>query len=694
MTSPRRGRCAVLIALALVAIATVLPGAALAGTLTMSAPQALPQSVPGPDKFQGGEPSISFDPSGDGHVYSVAPGADGSGPGVGFWRSADHGVTWAAPKAIGSTAGGGDADVEVGIDHTVYLADLEVVANAICRSHDFGATFDGNCQTGTANNQQGPESDRQWLSHDPHNANILYFTYHDIAAQFPLIYRSTNGGSSFAPCGLIYQPGSDAFTNYGPGGTDVGKPAIAGDGTIYVPITEPDGSGTPTSPYNHFDIAVAKGGCTGTTQFVDHTIYTAPGASLANIFSDVAVDGSGTVYALAAGTLNATQKTFGVYLFVSHDQGTTWSKPIPVNTPDLKANMLPALAGGLGANEVAIGWYGTATSGDPNNAADQWRYYVAVSTDGGQTFDQTTVTPTPYHYGQICTVGILCTGGRNLLDFSSIAVDPADGTVVTVFPGDPFDTPSNGATDSAAAYVSREISVTPRLVGPGGGILGAGGTAPSSAGACIASAGFAKVSATPRGRRVRLGFTRRGDGLADVDVFQTSHGRHVIRERLVARFANRSRSFTWNGRANRRGRRVADGTYFVRYRIPYSGQIDTRRVVLLRRHGRFSRRPDFYRRASCGTIRSYKLSRPVFGGPSNRALGIAFQLNVPGRAQVTVMRGRRVVRRFAARQAVALRTYRLSFGARGRSRADYRVVLRVVPSGGKAVRATLTSARI
>src|SRR3954465_6000525 len=70
-----------------------------------SAPQALPRTLPGPDQFQGGEPSVSFDQSGDGHVYSVAPGADGSN-GVGFWRSADHGLTWHDAQAIGSGPGG------------------------------------------------------------------------------------------------------------------------------------------------------------------------------------------------------------------------------------------------------------------------------------------------------------------------------------------------------------------------------------------------------------------------------------------------------------------------------------------------------------------------------------------------------------------------------------------------------------
>src|SRR4051812_2369565 len=532
-------------ATAVLALAAAPPAPAQSPAFT--APQALPGSLPGPDQFQGGEPSVSFDPAGDGHVYAVAPGANGSN-GVGFWRSSDHGQTWSAAKAIGSSAGGGDSDVEVGLDHTVYVADLEVAANAICRSHDFGATFDSGCETGTASNQQGPESDREWINHDLHDKNVLYFTYHDITAQLPLVYRSENGGSSFTPCGNVYEPGSDAFLNFGPGGTDVGKPAIGADGSIYVPITEPDNPGSPGSTYNHFDMAVGPGGCKGGTQFSNSVVYKGAGADLANIFSSVVVGVDGTVYALSAGKLTGAQKTYNVYLWTSHDKGATWSKPIKVNTPDLTANALPAIATGLGAGQLAIGWYGSGLAGTPADDKNQWRYYVATSTDDGATFAQATITQTPFHFGGICTGGIQCVAGgnRNLLDFSSIGVDPADGTVVPVIPGDPFDTPQNDASDSAAVYVARQTSG--RLVAgatqsgthaPGTGAaqpnpaVAVGGS--SGATACAATAGFAAVGARPAGSRLRLTFTRRAGEGADVDIFQSSHGRTVIGERLVAR---------------------------------------------------------------------------------------------------------------------------------------------------------------
>jgi hypothetical protein len=139
-------------------LAVTAPGASARG-FSFTRPLKLPNSPP-TGELQGGEPSVAFD-SGGRHVYAVAPGGGANG-GVGFWRSPDGGRTFASGRSLGSRLGGGDADVSVGPDHTVYVADLEVAANALCRSHDHGRTFDSKCDTGIATNQTGLESDREW----------------------------------------------------------------------------------------------------------------------------------------------------------------------------------------------------------------------------------------------------------------------------------------------------------------------------------------------------------------------------------------------------------------------------------------------------------------------------------------------------------------------------------------------------
>ena len=456
--------------------ASVLLAPATAHALQYSDPVPMPNSPPADGGLPGGEPSFVFDPSGDGHAYVVAPGGDGT-VGVGFWSSTDGAKTFGPGRAVGSFGGGGDSEVETGADHTVYIADLEIVANAVCRSHDFGKTFEDNCETGLASNQAGPESDREWLTASPTDKNVIYMTYHDFVGQVPIIEKSTDGGSSWAPCGSIFDPAGPAFSTFNTGGTDIGKPAIARDNTIYVPITEPS-SPLPGGTYDNFYVAVGDGGCTPT--FRSTRVYSAPGASLANIFSFVAVDGGDNVWAISSGKLG-TDKPYTVNVFLSRDKGKTWSAPMVVNPPDQKAALFGTIAAGRAPGQAVVGWYGTDTSDDPDNTKDEWRYYGATTTDFGQHWNVATITSQPFHHGAICTVGVLCTSGRELLDFSSVGVDPATGCTVQVFPGDPYNTADQSDKKDAAAYVARQTAGTclradqPTPTKPTGGGTGGGG---------------------------------------------------------------------------------------------------------------------------------------------------------------------------------------------------------------------------
>ncbi len=163
----------------------------------------------------------------------------------------------------------------------------------------------------------------------------------------------------------------------------------------------------------------------------------------------------------------------------------------------------------------------------------------------------------------------------------------------------------------------------------------------------------------------------------------------MIGERLVARFAGRTTAVSWNGRANRPARTITDGAYFVRYRTGTG----TRRIALLRIGGRWSTRPVFHRPAGCDLLRSFKLERPVFGGRTDRALGITYAVERDAQATVTVLRGSRVVKRFAARAAGARRTQRLRLAAEGLPRGDYRVRVEI-SRAGERISATLVSRRL
>src|SRR3954452_4054465 len=357
-----------------VAVALVPTGAASAA-LTFSDPAALPKSLPQAHQMQGGEPSMAFDPTGDGHLYAVAPG--GEDKGVNFWASPNGGNTWNYVRTIGSSAGGGDSDVEVGIDHKVYALDLEVASSAVCPSTDFGKTFGDGCETGAAQDQAGAEEDRQWLAHDPNDANTVYFNYHDLALQAPIIEKSTDGGGTFAPCGNLVDPTSSLFPS-AIGNTIVGKTAVARDGNIYVPIGAPTltqvaQSGSGAADYGQIVIAHHKG-C-NSDQFDNTTVYANDGGSFSNLFVSNAVGPDGALFVIASGRLDAAGP-YNTYLWVSRDGAKTFSKPIKVNSSDLQTSIMSAVGAGNKPGQVVAAWYGSQNAKTPNDKKAVWRYYV------------------------------------------------------------------------------------------------------------------------------------------------------------------------------------------------------------------------------------------------------------------------------------------------------------------------------
>ncbi|MPZ43482.1 MAG: tandem-95 repeat protein [Betaproteobacteria bacterium] len=72
-----------------------------------------------------------------------------------------------------------------------------------------------------------------------------------------------------------------------------------------------------------------------------------------------------------------------VFVLYSDDHGATWSSPVVVNDDETSAaQFLPSVAIDPLSGQVAVGWYDARESeGD-----EETRYYVAVSTDGAQTF--------------------------------------------------------------------------------------------------------------------------------------------------------------------------------------------------------------------------------------------------------------------------------------------------------------------
>jgi hypothetical protein len=577
-----------------IVLAACLAPAAHAGPLAFGPLSQLPNGDPAKHPYwSGAEPSIAFDPSGDGHVYVSAPQfiptavdhAIGAGPdsefGAAAWASPDHGLSWPFAVNTGAGNGGGDTDVEVADDHSVYVADLEAVATDICTSHDFGKTYE-DCDGGIATNQQGPENDREWLTRGP--GGVLYLTYHDFAGGFPIIERSTDGGRTFAPCGTIIDPAGPAASNYTPsGGTLVSKPVVGKDGTVYVEFTEPDATASPIGAnLNHMYIAVAKGGCTGTTVFKDNVIYEDPGADLANIFDTDAIDGGGQLYVLLGGRLTDAEQGTNLYLFTSADGGEHWTHT-RVNPPDLQANVLPAIAGGQAKGQALLGWFGSSAK-DPNDIKAVWNYYAAATYDGGQTFSSVRIGDAPVHYGDICTQGIFCglvpgqPSNRNLADFSSAAIDPATGCGALAVPSDPYnrpDLPDGTDNGDSSAYVAlqQDGCFTAATAGKAASQVG------SPAGGCLDRA--APRAHVTRTRRAALSGTTsdRGCGAGGRGAVRSvwvAVARHAAHHRC--QFASGSGRLGHARRCSKRRYLLANGT--VRWSVRFAHRLPRGRYTV------------------------------------------------------------------------------------------------------------------
>jgi hypothetical protein len=199
---------------------------------------------------------------------------------------------------------------------------------------------------------------------------------------------------------------------------------------------------------------------------------------------------------------------------------------------------------------------------------------------------------------------------------------------------------------------------------------------------CATAAGFRRATVTPRRRGLRFTVSRRVKKPFTVDVLRDSRGRRVLGDHRVARFAGRTGSFAWTGRGAR------TGYYTVRLRL--GG--DTRRFALVRRHGRFHRRPAFATAAGCTLIRSAKLSSPAWGGTTGVRLGTAVRLVRKGSVTVTIRRGAKLVKRSRIRQA-GTRTRHVLLRAGHLRRGDYRVTI-VARAASLTQRVVLTSRKL
>jgi hypothetical protein len=330
--------------------------------------------------------------------------------------------------------------------------------------------------------------------------------------------------------------------------------------------------------------------------------------------------------------------------------------------------------------------------GDSEDAQDQ---AIGSSQQGTTTYEETTIAEPTLEPGEHYVVRVT----------NFAAVEPYEGKIT--FGGPPpfepakteswtlsCERPNGEVLSSQQITIGRGERQTPDLSACAAALGAVPIAATPSSRACASAAILRSVKATAAGHGVRFAFSKSASQTVDVDVFQVAVGRKVIGERLVARFRGKARSFTWSGRSKRK--RVKPGYFFARYSIRLAnGQRDVRRKVLRLKSGRFSARPDFYRRDTCGLLRSYKLERAAFGGKTRKPLRAAFRLTRAGTVRLQVLRGKQVVRTLVkSKRFAAGRTHRASLGVKGLRKGDYKLRITVKRAGRRTAKSTLTSRRL
>jgi hypothetical protein len=382
-----------------------------------------------------GEPGLDIAP--DGTVYTTTPGDNGAV----LAKSTDKGATWTKLATARSTATqaalkGGDSDVAVARDGTVFAADLNVDGITIFRSTDGGKTFPHQVfVNGT--------SDREWLAVDGPHGEDVYMAYHEIASGTMLVAVSHDRGETFGPQQVIYsQPTTVAQSAHN--GTSIGNVTVDPHGYVYITygttrLTTTDTTyGSPPISSIQISISKDKG-----ASWHDATVNPgADDANFGNFWMANAVDSGGNVYAVYSGYAHKGEPMH-VWLQQSRDHGETWSAPYAVDNAlagrPVGQDLFGWVAGG-GPGVAVVSWYHTDA---PNKDADGIDWVVPVAQVRGLGKGTPLVvygiaSDHSMHHGPICTLGTFCgilpgsSSDRSLLDFFKVAVAP-DGMPAVVW---------------------------------------------------------------------------------------------------------------------------------------------------------------------------------------------------------------------------------------------------------------------
>lgn len=389
------------------------------------------------------EPRIGHDPLGNLYVAAI----EGVPGGVDVWKSLDGGATFtylgepdgaqaaAMAGATGAGVGGGDEDLAIAPNGTVWMNSLWLGSTTQCTSSNGGSTWIDNPE---ASNIVG--NDRQWIAN--YGNNVVYLTYKQLGAllngtESIMVVKSIDGGITFGPPveittqALGVQPG------------DQGNIAVdPNNGYVYTVFFD----STETQLY------IARSTDGGNT-WILRQIYAEPVGSpiLGNIFAALAIDAGSGLHVVFSDAHH-------VFLSSSSNLGTNWTPPVRVNNgSNTRSAMQPwVTAGAFG--KVNVTWLGSSDSNALDSAA-QWQLFMAQTGNAFANvpvFAQSAVTGFN-HVGPICNNGLSCASGtRNMAEYWTPDVY-LDGNEYIVYPDD---LNSNLPSGSARTWFVRQTGGT------------------------------------------------------------------------------------------------------------------------------------------------------------------------------------------------------------------------------------------
>lgn len=380
-----------------------------------------------------GEPGFRVGP--DGTIWVHAPG--------GLWKSTDNGESF---QDVSGNLGpfpvfGGDADLAIGKDGSLYYTDLEqLIFISVYSSHDGGASWSENPFASMV-----PGDDRQWIETGPDagplsmGGEAIYLVFNHIPTNV-FMTKSTDGGQTWIGHNVVLTTPQTQFWSMGNLLVDPNDGRVF---TVYClgNALQPIGDGVLPIDYQIRMSVSENGGLTWT----EHTVVDTQGNS-GQIFPSIARDSEGGLYAAWAVEDNGRDL---VQMAHSEDSGVTWSTPVTLND-ELSSGVMPWIDVSTPGHAV-VAWYQTDQAILSSIAPGSWYLQMATTLDARNAdaqWQQTRVWSEPVKLGSICTVGIMCDGDRELLDFFQVRIGK-DGYPAMVFARD-------SEEDGVQVYYTRQ----------------------------------------------------------------------------------------------------------------------------------------------------------------------------------------------------------------------------------------------